>query len=115
MRETALTAEEEQQVKDYYFGAYLRWMKFHPLADDLASLPQVRRLIPLTTPPPIWYAIVCVHDLTSLPDAHVLHARVPPPACYGNARWVLADVRCAGKGTWCGIAAGEHVGRPRHL
>ena len=43
MRETALTAAEEQEVKDYYFGAYLRWLKFHPLADALASLPQVRR------------------------------------------------------------------------
>ena len=40
MRATPFTAEETLELESFYFGAYLRWLRYHPLADDLASIPQ---------------------------------------------------------------------------
>jgi hypothetical protein len=41
MRDTALTDAAVQQIRSFYFGAYLRWIEYHPLVEDQASIPQV--------------------------------------------------------------------------
>jgi phosphodiesterase/alkaline phosphatase D-like protein len=41
MRATPLNQQQAQDVDDFYFFAYVRWLKFHPLGEDLANIPMM--------------------------------------------------------------------------
>jgi hypothetical protein len=41
MTGTPFNPRQLQKIKDFYFGGYLRWLKFHPLEEHMHDIPQV--------------------------------------------------------------------------